>query len=154
MSSMRFKSRLHTSNYRLPHSFKISGAVTDSLTGINNAMKSLYDVNWRCIHNDFCVSSQVKSWGFKSGERGGYAVGLPPPFNLTWRLLQRTSSTARLQCAIAPSYTDHVIAVSVGGHLTVVLLDHVTGNLASVCVQLAAVKHTELANHHKSLLTL
>jgi hypothetical protein len=51
MTSMTFKTCLHTSHHGPPHPFKDAGVVADSLTGIHNAMVTyLFVVNRSCIH--------------------------------------------------------------------------------------------------------
>jgi hypothetical protein len=80
MSSMRLNEHLDTSHHGPPYQFKFAGVVAVSLTGIHNAMvKCLFVVNRSCIHTKFRCPHRYKSRGFKSGERGGHAVGPPLP---------------------------------------------------------------------------
>jgi hypothetical protein len=54
MFSMIFSARLDTSHHGPPHPSKDAEAVSDSLTGVHNAMvKCLFVVNRRCIHKGF-----------------------------------------------------------------------------------------------------
>jgi hypothetical protein len=81
---------------------------------------------FRCPH-------RYKSRGFKSGVgRGGHAVGPPVPVPRSRQVLLRTSRTARLKCAGAPSCMYHIGALLPVVQLPVALTDHVRGNIGSV----------------------
>jgi hypothetical protein len=104
MSSLRFGARLDMSRYVPPLAFTVTGVDADSLTGIHNAtMKSLFDINRSCISG---VPTGKISRGFKPCELGGHALRPPLPMHQSLLLyfLLRTSRTARLQCAWAPSW--------------------------------------------------
>jgi hypothetical protein len=76
MCSMKFNAHLDTSHHGPPHPCKDGGVVADSLTDIHSAtVQCLFVVNRSCIHKGFQVPHRLKSRGFKSGERGGHAVG-------------------------------------------------------------------------------
>jgi hypothetical protein len=73
---MRFNARLGTSHHGPPHPFKDVGVVSDSLTGVHNAMvKCLSVVNRSCIRKGFGSPHGQISTVFKFGDRGGHAVG-------------------------------------------------------------------------------
>jgi hypothetical protein len=56
MSSMRFNARFDTSHHGPSHPRRDAGVVTDTLTGIHNAMvKCLFVVNRSCIHRGLGV---------------------------------------------------------------------------------------------------
>jgi hypothetical protein len=117
MSSIRFNARLDASLHGRPHPFRDAGVVADSLTGIHNVMKCIFFVNRGCIHKGFTrmMSSHVKSRGYKSGERGGHAMGPP---SVTIGVTSVTSRTARLKCGRAPSCISAVThKLNVPGHM-------------------------------------
>jgi hypothetical protein len=74
MPSMRFNARLDTSHHGPPHPFKDAGVVADSLTGIHSAMVKCQQE----LHTQGYLGVPI---GFKSGERGGHAVGPPLPIH-------------------------------------------------------------------------
>jgi hypothetical protein len=84
------------------------------------------------------------SRGFKSCEGGGQAVSPPLHIHRSWEVLLRTSRTARLKCAEAPSCTYHIRALTSAVQLPVNLADHLRGNLSTGCLQAVVVKHAGL----------
>jgi hypothetical protein len=63
----------------------------------------------------FKFSRRYKSRGFKSGERGGHAVGPPLHIHRSWYVLLRTSRTKRLKYAGAPSCMYCISALTASG---------------------------------------
>jgi hypothetical protein len=103
----------------------------------------------------FWCPHRYKSRGFKSGvERGGHAVGPPVPIPRSWQVLLRTSHTARLKCAGAPSCMYHTGALLPVVQLPVALADNVRGNVGSGCLQVDVAKHAGLPNNHQHSLPI
>lgn len=76
MSSMRINAYLDTPHHGLKHPFKETGAVVDSLTGVNNVMvKCLFVFKSSCIHKGFKVFPWLKIHNIRIYECGGHAVG-------------------------------------------------------------------------------
>jgi hypothetical protein len=86
MFSVRFIACLDMLHHGLQHLFRDSGGVADSLAGIHNAMvKSLFVVNWSCLHKGFLGVPTGKTFrGFKFGGHGNHAVGPVLPIHCSW----------------------------------------------------------------------
>jgi hypothetical protein len=131
ISCMRFYARLDTSHHGPPHQFRDTGAVADSLRDIHSAM--------------MCIFVVSRSWGLLDVP-AGEAIEDSSPANVeatqwvlylsvSWYLLLRTSRTAQLRCAGAPSACTTFVLWLPEVHLPVALADHVRGNLGSGCLQ-------------------
>jgi hypothetical protein len=131
-------------NHGPPHPFKDAGAVTDSLTGIHNAIvKCLFIVNRSCIHKGFYVSLQVKiqriqvwrAWRPCSGFSSTYP-------SVMIGVILRTSRIARLKCAGA---------TAMHARITFVLWLPVV-HLGIGCLKADVAKHVGQPNSHQQSL--
>jgi hypothetical protein len=112
MPSMRFNARLDTAHHGSPHQFKVA----DNVTGIQNAMvKFSLIVNRSCIHKGVYVSPQEKIQRIQIWRAWRPCSRPPLPIFCWWQVLLRTSPTARLKCAGAPSCMYHICALTANG---------------------------------------
>jgi hypothetical protein len=101
--SMRVNARLDISHHGPPHPCKDGGVVWDKASTMRWCSASslstgaAFTRGLRCPH-------RYKSRGFKSGERGGHAMGAFSTCPL------RASRTPQLKCAGAPSYMYNMLS--------------------------------------------
>jgi hypothetical protein len=108
---MRFSARLDTSHHGPPHPFKHAAVVADCLTGVHNALvKCLFAVNRNCIHKSFEGSPQVNILRIQIWRAWRPCSGSPSAYPSV--MILRTSRTARLKCAGAPSCMYHIRALT------------------------------------------